>query len=102
MSTTKCSSEGATLLTLACANVKGFADMHQCFKKGMGTSGRSTSTLNNYAMHLAKIALHFKRLPLELEDAFYRETVRYRMSIPLYIQRIRLYKSEKLYEVCRL
>lgn len=68
MTTTKRSSEGATLVALACANVQGFADMYQRFKRRMRTSGRSTSTLDNYARHLAKMALHFNCLPLELED----------------------------------
>ena len=34
----------------------------------MRTSGRSTSTLNNYARHLAQLALHFNELPTQLED----------------------------------
>ena len=68
MSTTKRSPEGATLVALACANVQGFADIYQRLKRRMRTSGRSTSTLNNYARHLAKMALHFNCLPIELED----------------------------------
>lgn len=34
----------------------------------MKTSGRSESTLNNYARHLAQMALHFNMLPTELEE----------------------------------
>src|SRR5689334_23309276 len=68
MTTTKRSSEGATLVALACANVQGFGDIYQRLKRRMRTSGRSTSTLNNYARHLAKMALHFNCLPIELED----------------------------------
>lgn len=62
------SPESATLVAQACANVQGFADLYRRFKRRMSTSGRSTSTLNNYARHLAQLALHFNELPTELED----------------------------------
>jgi integrase/recombinase XerD len=42
--------------------------MYRRLKRRMSTSGRSTSTLNNYARHLAQMALHFNCLPAELED----------------------------------
>lgn len=59
MRTTKRSSEGATLVAQACTNVEGFSDMYRRLKRRMSTSGRSTSTLCNYARHLAQMALHF-------------------------------------------
>jgi hypothetical protein len=68
MTTTKRSSEGATILAQACTNVQGFSDMYRRLKRRMHTSGRSTSTLNNYARHIAKMALHFNDLPTQLED----------------------------------
>ncbi len=68
MKAEKHSPEGATLVAQACANVQGFPDMYQRFKRRMRTSGRSTSTLNNYARHVAKMALHFNYPPFELED----------------------------------
>ncbi|WP_290789785.1 hypothetical protein [Flavihumibacter sp. UBA7668] len=34
----------------------------------MKTSGRSESTLNNYARHVAQMALHFNMLPTELDE----------------------------------
>lgn len=34
----------------------------------MKTSGRSESTLNNYARHVAQMALHFNTLPTELDE----------------------------------
>ena len=68
MRTTKRSSEGATLVAQACTNVQGFSDMYRRLKRRMSTSGRSTSTLNNYARHLAQMALHLNCLPTELED----------------------------------
>ena len=58
MTTTKRSSEGATILAQACANVQGFSDIYRRLKRRMHTSGRSTSTLNNKLMgknaHVAK------------------------------------------------
>ena len=42
--------------------------MYQRLKRRMRTSGRSTSTLNNYARQVAKMALHFNCLPSQLED----------------------------------
>jgi integrase/recombinase XerD len=42
--------------------------MYQRLRRRMRTSGRSTSTLNNYGRHLAKMALHFNCPPFELED----------------------------------
>ena len=42
--------------------------LYQRLKRRMRTSGRSTSTLNNYARHLAKMVLHFNCAPFELED----------------------------------
>ncbi len=54
MTTTKRSSQASTLLAQACSNVQGFFDMYRRFKRRMATSGRSTSTLNNYARHLSQ------------------------------------------------
>jgi integrase/recombinase XerD len=68
MTATKRSSASATLVAQACTNVQGFSDMYRRLKRRMSTSGRSTSTLNNYARHLAQMALHFNCLPAELED----------------------------------
>jgi integrase/recombinase XerD len=68
MRTTKRSPESATLVAQACANVQGFSDMYRRLKRRMHTSGRSESTLNNYARHLAQMALHFNELPAGLED----------------------------------
>jgi integrase/recombinase XerD len=68
MNTTKRSPESATLVAQACTNVQGFSDMYRRLKRRMSTAGRSTSTLNNYARHLAQMALHYNCLPGELED----------------------------------
>ena len=68
MSTTKLPPTGTTLLAQACANVQGFTDIYKRLKRRMKTAGRSESTLDNYARHLAQMALHFNCLPTELED----------------------------------
>jgi integrase/recombinase XerD len=68
MKTSKRSPEHATLLAEACANVQGFSETFRRLKRRMKTSGRSESTLTNYARHLAKMALHFGCVPTELED----------------------------------
>jgi len=50
------------------AKVAGFHDLFKCLKLRMKTSGRSESTLNNYARHVAQMALHFNMLPTELDE----------------------------------
>jgi integrase/recombinase XerD len=68
MNTTKRSPKDATLVAQACTNVQGFADLFKRLKRRMKVSGRSESTLNNYARVIAKMALHFNCLPTDLED----------------------------------
>jgi site-specific recombinase XerD len=47
--------------------VPGFADMYSLFKQKISLSGKSSSTLKNYATHLAKLALHYNQLPTEID-----------------------------------
>lgn len=68
MKTTKRSSESATLVAKACANVKGFTEMYRQLKRRMKTSGRSEGTLHNYSRHLAQMTLHFNCVPTDLQD----------------------------------
>ena len=68
MTTTNRSPRPSTLVAQACANVAGFQELFKRLKRRMKTSGRSESTLNNYARHLAQMALHFNTLPTELEE----------------------------------
>ena len=68
MTTTNRSPRPSTLVAQACANVAGFQELFKRLKRRMKTSGRSESTLNNYARHLAQMALHFNMLPTELEE----------------------------------
>lgn len=68
MNTTKRSPKSVTLVTQACTNVQGFADLFKRLKRRMKTYGRSESTLANFGRQLAHMALHFNCLPTDLED----------------------------------
>jgi len=46
-------SDVVTLLSKACAEVHGFADMYRRLERRMHTQRRSESTKKNYARHLA-------------------------------------------------
>ena len=45
----------------------GFAEVYASLKRKVSFSGKSESTLKNYALHLAHIALHFNQLPTQLD-----------------------------------
>lgn len=45
----------------------GFAEMYSLFEQKISLSGKSPSTLKNYASHLAKLALHYGRMPTEVD-----------------------------------
>jgi integrase/recombinase XerD len=51
----------------ACREVQGFDILLQKFERNISVLGRSAKTFENYARHVAAIALHFKCLPTELE-----------------------------------
>lgn len=68
MNTNKRSPKEATLVAQASAKVQGFAEMYSRLKRRIKTSGRSSSTLNNYARHIAQMSLHLNCLPTELDD----------------------------------
>lgn len=55
------------LVERACVEVAGFAAMHSLFEQKISLAGKSPSTLQNYARHLAKLALHFGRVPTEVD-----------------------------------
>ena len=55
-----------TLVT-ACQDVDGFSDFYRRLEQKISLAGRSKDTLNNYGLHLAKIALFFNRPPIEIE-----------------------------------
>ncbi|MBK6978893.1 MAG: tyrosine-type recombinase/integrase [Cytophagaceae bacterium] len=48
--------------------IKGFRELNQKFEKKLSILGLSRSTYLNYIRHLAKLSLHFKCLPTELDE----------------------------------
>ena len=57
-----------TLVSQARSQVDGFANQLDRFEKKLSVLGRARSTFLNYSRHLAKMALHFKCLPTELDE----------------------------------
>jgi integrase/recombinase XerD len=55
-------------LNKACSEVEGFEDLLIRFQRNISVLGRSQKTFENYARHVAALALHFKCLPLELDE----------------------------------
>jgi integrase/recombinase XerD len=55
------------LIQNACSNVAGFKELYNRLKQKMAILGQSDSTLTNYSTYLAKLALHFNRLPTEID-----------------------------------
>jgi site-specific recombinase XerD len=56
-----------TLVQRACAKVTGFKKLHKQLEKKIIVSGKSLSTLNNYMRCIAHVALHFNRVPSQLD-----------------------------------
>lgn len=56
-----------TLVQRACAKVAGFTTLHKRLEKKIIVNGKSLSTLNNYMRCISHVALHFKRLPSQLD-----------------------------------
>ncbi|MCB9267915.1 MAG: tyrosine-type recombinase/integrase [Lewinellaceae bacterium] len=57
-----------TLTERARTTVPGFDSMYKKLEQKVKLSGLSASTLINYGRSMAKIALHFGKVPLDLED----------------------------------
>lgn len=51
----------------ASSEVTGFAELLQRFERNISILGRSPRTFENYARHVAAIALHFGKIPTELD-----------------------------------
>ena len=51
------------MLAQASRKVKGFSEEIQKLKVNLSVDGKSKSTYQNYARHLATLALHFNALP---------------------------------------
>lgn len=58
-----------TFVFQACKEIPGFQDLYDRFTRRMSTSGRSESTMKNYARHLALMAIYCKTLPTQLTDS---------------------------------
>jgi site-specific recombinase XerD len=56
-----------SVVTRACAQVAGFEELYHRLERKIALSGRSLSTLKDYSRQIAQIALHFNRLPTELD-----------------------------------
>lgn len=56
-----------TLIQTACANVAGFQEFYEKFYQKITVAGKSLSTVKNYTHHLAKLALHFNKIPTQLD-----------------------------------
>jgi integrase/recombinase XerD len=48
--------------------VPGFEELLARFERTVSVLGRSRSTFENYARHLAAISLHFGKIPTELDS----------------------------------
>jgi integrase/recombinase XerD len=57
-----------TLVQQAIGKIKGFEQLYKELERSINISGKSTSTLTNYARHLAHLALHYNQLPTELDQ----------------------------------
>jgi len=56
-----------TYYSRACYKVLGFQQMNEEFIRKMVINGKSKSTHQNYIPQMAKLALYYERLPLDLE-----------------------------------
>lgn len=56
-----------TIYSEACKQVGGFREMGDHFMRKLVIAGKSRSTHENYLRQMAKLALHYNRIPLELE-----------------------------------
>jgi len=66
--TTNATNDFQPLVSKACTEVEGFEAMYRRLERRMNTQRRSDSTKQNYARHLAQIALHYHCLPTVLSD----------------------------------
>ena len=57
----------ATIVEQACEKVPGFTELYNELKRSITINGKSESALSNYSRQLAHLALHYNRMPLELE-----------------------------------
>ena len=60
--------KSSRIIDRAKSQVNGFSNMFAKLEQNVLLGGLSNSTLLNYRRCIAKISLHFKRVPLELEE----------------------------------
>ncbi|AZI23759.1 hypothetical protein EIH07_08095 [Chryseobacterium taklimakanense] len=51
----------------ASCEVNGFAELLQRFERNISILGKSKRTFDNYSRHVAALALHFGKVPTELD-----------------------------------
>ena len=61
-------SDYETLVEQAICKVNGFELLYKDLERAINVSGKSKSTLTNYARHIAHLALHYQQLPTELDS----------------------------------
>lgn len=57
-----------TLVQQAMNKVCGFLELYKEMERSINISGKSISTLTNYGRQLARLALHYQKLPTELDS----------------------------------
>jgi len=57
---------GRNVVARAIEAVEGYEALHGRFVRTMSITGKSSGTIENYSRHVASIALHFGRMPLDL------------------------------------
>ena len=61
-------------LNRASSEVNGFAELLQRFERNISILGRSRRTFENYSRHVAALALHFGKVPTELDPEDIKDT----------------------------
>jgi len=56
-----------TVVQQACDKVKGFFELYKELERSININGKSKSALTNYSRQLAHLALHYNRMPLDLD-----------------------------------
>jgi len=56
-----------TVVQQACDKVKGFSELYKELERSININGKSKSALTNYSRQLAHLALHYNRMPLDLD-----------------------------------
>ena len=56
-----------TIISQACDKVTGFSALYKEMERSISITGKSKSTLTNYARQLAHLSLHYNQFPLDLD-----------------------------------